>query len=40
LDGLRFSIPERAGAEVTERKRIEDPQDEIYRSVTTIRLAR
>ena len=38
LDGLRFSIRERAGAEATERKRIEDPQEEIYRSVTTIRL--
>jgi hypothetical protein len=40
LDVLRFSIPEVAGAEASERKRIEDPQDEIFRSVTTIRLGR
>jgi hypothetical protein len=38
LETLRFSIPERAGAEATEPKRIEDPEDEIYASVTTIRL--
>lgn len=35
---LRISVPERAGAEVTERTRIEDPEDEIYASATTIRL--
>jgi hypothetical protein len=37
---LRFSIPDRAGAEVTRPKRIEDPEDEIYASVTRIRLLR
>jgi hypothetical protein len=38
LGTLRMSIPERAGAEVRERARIEEPEDEIYASVTTIRL--
>lgn len=38
LTTLRFSIPERPGAETTKPKRIEDPEDEIYASVTTIRL--
>jgi hypothetical protein len=38
LNTLRFSIPERAGAEATKPKRIEDPEDEIYASVTRIRL--
>jgi hypothetical protein len=40
LETLRFAIPERAGAEATKSKRIEDPEDEIYASVTTIRLRR
>ena len=40
LSALRFTIPERAGATGTERKRIEEPQDEIYSSVTKIRLRR
>jgi hypothetical protein len=40
LTTLRFSIPERAGAEATKPKRIEDPEDEIYASVTRIRLRR
>lgn len=38
LETLRFTIPERAGAEVSKPKRIEDPEGEIYASVTTIRL--
>jgi hypothetical protein len=38
LPTLRFSIPERTASEATERKRLEDPQDEIQASVTTIRL--
>jgi hypothetical protein len=40
LSVLRFSIPERSGAEATKPKRIEDPEDEIYASVTKIRLRR
>jgi len=38
LGKLRFSIPERAGAEARKRKRIEDPEGEIHVSITTIRL--
>jgi hypothetical protein len=38
LGTLRISIPEREGAEVRKRTRIEDPEDEIYASATTIRL--
>ena len=40
LATLRFSIPERAGAEASKPKRIEDPDGEIYTSVTRIRLGR
>ena len=40
LKTLRFSIPERAGAEAIKPKRIEDPDGEIYASVTRIRLGR
>jgi hypothetical protein len=40
LTTLRFSIPERAGAETSKPKRIEDPEGEVYASVTTIRLGR
>lgn len=40
LTTLRFSIPERAGAEASEPKRIKDPEGEVYASVTTIRLGR
>jgi hypothetical protein len=40
LTTLRLSILERAGAETTERKRIEEPDDEIYASVTRLRLLR
>ena len=40
LTTLRFSIPEREGADATKPKRIEDPEDEIYASVTLIRLRR
>jgi hypothetical protein len=36
LETLRFTIPERAGSEVSKPERIEDPEDEIYASVTTI----
>jgi hypothetical protein len=38
LETLRMSVPERAAAEVSKPTRIEDPEDEIYASVTTIRL--
>ena len=38
LARLRFAIPERAGAEASKPKRIEDPSDEIYASLTRIRL--
>jgi hypothetical protein len=38
LETLRVTIGEHAGGEVTERTRIEDPEDEIYRSAITIRL--
>ena len=38
LGTLRISIPERAGAEVGKRSRIEDPEDEIFAAATTIRL--
>lgn len=38
LETLRFTIPERAGAVASKPKTIEDPEDEIYASVTTIRL--
>jgi hypothetical protein len=37
---LRFSIPARAGAHATKPKRIEDPDGEVYASITTIRLGR
>jgi hypothetical protein len=40
LSRLRFSIPERAGADATKPKRIEDPDGEIYASVTRIRIGR
>jgi len=39
VEALRFAIPERAGAASSKPKRIEDPEDEIYVSVTTIRLS-
>lgn len=38
LETLRVGIVERPGSEITKQTRIEDPEDEIYRSVTTIRL--
>lgn len=38
LETLRVAIVERPGSEITKQTRIEDPEDEIYRSVTTIRL--
>lgn len=38
LGALRVSIPERAGAEVRRSIRIEDPEDEIHRSVTRVEL--
>jgi hypothetical protein len=38
LPRLRFSITERVDAEATERRRFEDPPDEIHASVTKIRL--
>ena len=38
LETLRVAIVERAGSEVRKQTRIEDPEDEIYRSATTIRL--
>lgn len=38
LATLRVVIPERAGSEVSKPTRIEDPEDEIYAAVTTIRL--
>ena len=40
LRTLRFSIPQRAGAEASESKRIEDPNGDIYAAVTRIRLGR
>jgi hypothetical protein len=40
LSTLRFSIPERAGAGATKPKRVEDPDGEVYASVTRIRLGR
>jgi hypothetical protein len=38
LPTLRFSIPERAGAAASKRKRIEDADGEVFFSVTRIRL--
>jgi hypothetical protein len=38
IGALRVSIPERAGARVSEPVRIEGQEDEVYRAVTTIRL--
>ena len=38
LETLRVAIVERAGSEVRKQTRIEDPEDEIYRSAITIRL--
>ncbi|MGH2678949.1 MAG: hypothetical protein ACRDG8_00465 [Actinomycetota bacterium] len=38
METLRFTIAERAGAKTSERRRIEEPEDEIYASVTTLRL--
>jgi len=40
LARLRFSIPERAGAEASKPQRFEEPADEIYASLTRIRLGR
>jgi len=40
LPTLRFSIPERAGADASKPRRIEDPDGEVYASVTRIRLGR
>ena len=40
LTTLRFSIPERVGAEASKPKRLKDPEGEVYASVTTIRLGR
>lgn len=40
LSTLRFSIPERAGADTSKPKRIEDPDGDVYASVTRIRLGR
>jgi hypothetical protein len=38
LGALRVSVPERAGAAVRKTIRIEDPEDEIHRAVTTVEL--
>jgi hypothetical protein len=38
LATLRFSLPERAGAQATDRKRIEEPEGETYVSRTRIRI--
>lgn len=38
LETLRVAILEQPGSEVRKQTRIEDPEDEIYRSATTIRL--
>jgi hypothetical protein len=38
LETLRVAIVEQAGGEVGEQTRIEDPEGEIYRSATTVRL--
>lgn len=38
LERLRVAILEQPGSEVRKQTRIEDPEDEIYRSATTIRL--
>ncbi|HET6790244.1 MAG TPA: hypothetical protein VFI35_01500 [Actinomycetota bacterium] len=38
LETLRVAIVEQPGSEVRKQTRIEDPEDEIYRSATTIRL--
>jgi hypothetical protein len=38
LETLRVAIVERPGSEVRKQTRIEDPEDEIYRSATTTRL--
>jgi hypothetical protein len=38
LGTLRISIPEQAGAKVSEPTRIEELDGDLYRSVTTIRL--
>lgn len=38
LETLRVAIVERPGSELRKQTRIEDPDDEIYRSATTIRL--
>ncbi|HEX4941561.1 MAG TPA: hypothetical protein VFW51_03425 [Actinomycetota bacterium] len=38
LETLRVAIAERPGSEVRKQARIEDPEDEIYRSATTVRL--
>ncbi|HEX6580308.1 MAG TPA: hypothetical protein VF195_05490 [Actinomycetota bacterium] len=38
LETLRVAIVEAAGSEVVKQTRIEDPEDEIYRSAITIRL--
>ena len=38
LETLRVVLVERPGSEVGKRTRIEDPEDEIYRSAVTVRL--
>jgi hypothetical protein len=40
LSTLRFSIPERAGADASKPKRIEDPDGEFYASAASTRLGR
>lgn len=40
LSTLRLSIPEEADGNVSKRKRIEDPEGDVYESVTKIRLGR
>lgn len=38
LGAIRITIPERPGAEASSTRRIEEPEDEIFTSVTTVRL--
>jgi hypothetical protein len=38
LGAIRITIPERTGAEASTTRRVEEPEDEIFVSVTTVRL--
>jgi hypothetical protein len=40
VGALRLSLPERAGAKVSRSARVEEPEDDVYTTVTVVRLSR